>query len=93
MGSSTTDFIAGVQKTASQKQELNLSFKDKIAEPSAIVSINSYAKSNVSKETNLNGLQAQLTLKAFNANKENLGHAFDHNAIKNIYQHIIKEFH
>ena len=92
MGSANGEFFDGVQKTKFKTQVFESSFDDKNAIPSAIVSINDYAKSYVLENPNLNSLQVQPILNALGINREDLSQAIDATAISNVCQHIIKEF-
>ena len=92
MGSAYGEPIVGVQKTNFKTQGFESSFDDKHANPSAIVSINNYAKSYLLENPNLNSLQVQPILNALGINREDLGQAIDSTAISNVCQHIIKEF-
>ena len=92
MGSANGEFFDGVQKTNFKTQVFESSFDDKNAIPSAIVSINDYAKSYVLENPNLNSLQVQTILNALGSNREELGQAIDSTAISNVCQHITKEF-
>ena len=92
MGSAYGEPIVGVQKTNFKTQGFESSFDDKHANPSAIVSINNYAKSYLLENPNLNSLQVQTILNALGSNREELGQAIDSTAISNVCQHITKEF-
>ena len=92
MGSANVESIEGVQKTNFKTQGFESSFDDKHANPSAIVSINNYAKSYLLENPNLNSLQVQPILNALGINREDSGQAIDPIAISNVCQHIIKEF-